>query len=121
MLHAPAAEIEPRPRVNRADRLQSIETLDGTLQPDRGWMKRADRRKFLIRAGKAHDQNFTGRRVGKCHVNERRRIGIAPQSEQSGAAGGEIACRAAPCVRRHDEPRPRPMVLDAPAFDALGE
>jgi hypothetical protein len=84
-------------------------------------MKRTDGRKFLIRAGKAHDQNFTGRGVGNRHVDERRRIGIAPKAEKSGAAGGKLACRAAPCVRRHDLTRPRTVVLDAPAFDDLGE
>ena len=36
MLHVPAAEIEPRPAIGRADRLVAIETVDGTLQPDRG-------------------------------------------------------------------------------------
>ena len=39
----------------------------------------------MIRAAKAHDQNFTGRDVGKRHVDERRRIGIAPKAEKSGA------------------------------------
>ena len=38
MLNIPEAEIEPRPRIRRADRLEAIEAFDCTLEPDRGRM-----------------------------------------------------------------------------------
>ena len=84
-------------------------------------MKGADRRKFLVGTSEAHDQDFTGSGIGERHVDKRRRIGVAPKAKKSSAAGRELARRAAPCVRRHDDPRPRTAVLDALAFDRFGE
>ncbi len=35
MLHVPKAEIEPRPRVRRADRFESVKAMNGAFEPDR--------------------------------------------------------------------------------------
>src|SRR5580700_7728099 len=50
MLHIPEAEIEPRPRIRCADRLDAIEACDRTLEPDGGRMQCAHRRKISIGA-----------------------------------------------------------------------
>ena len=57
MLHVPEAEIEPGPRVERADRLESIEAVNGAFEPDRRRMQRTDRGKFSVRDGEADDRD----------------------------------------------------------------
>ena len=44
MRHIPEAEIEPRPRVGRADRFVSEQAADGAFEPDGGGMPGADAR-----------------------------------------------------------------------------
>src|SRR5580704_6463707 len=55
MLHIPKTEIEPRPRIGRADRLEAIEAFDRALEPDGGRMQRAHRWKISIGAFDADD------------------------------------------------------------------
>ena len=57
MLHVPEAEIEPGPRVERADRLESVEAVNGPFEPDRRRMQRTDRGKFSVRDGEADDRD----------------------------------------------------------------
>src|ERR1700731_2449521 len=55
MLHIPKTEIEPRPRIRRADRLEAIEALDRALEPDGRRMQHAHRWKSSIGAFDADD------------------------------------------------------------------
>src|ERR1700733_5698274 len=55
ILNIPKTEIEPRPCVGRAERLQSIEAVNGALESDRRRMQRTDRRKGFLRTFEADD------------------------------------------------------------------
>src|SRR5262245_8867095 len=50
MLHVPEAEVEPRPGIGQAHRLDAVEVAQRALQPDRGRVQHADRWKASARA-----------------------------------------------------------------------
>ena len=98
---------------------EPIEVADGTLEPDRRRMQRADRRKCSVRTFDADDGDVAGAVVEQRHVHG---AGVAPQAEQRQAPGGEFACDSAPGVRHDDRARPRTMAIDAAALrDDVGE
>src|ERR1700719_5174301 len=119
MLHIPEAEIEPRPIIRRADRLQPIEAFDGTLEPD-GWrMQRAHRRKISIGAFDTDDMNAV---PGLVHHRHMHGAAVAPQAEQGGMAGRKLARHRAPGFRRDDRARRWPVAVDAASLsDDVGE
>ena len=57
----PVAVVEPGPRIGQALGLQPEQVADGAVQPDRGRVQCADRRKFPVGTSEACDQDFTGR------------------------------------------------------------
>ena len=58
--HAPAAMIEPGPRVGRADRLKPEEIVDRALSRIAGGWRAADGRKVSVRAGIAEHDDLAG-------------------------------------------------------------
>src|SRR5580693_2791701 len=119
MLHIPKTEIEPWPRIRRADRLEPVEAFDRTLEPDGGRMQRAHRRKLSIGAFDADHMNVVR---GPAHRRHMHGASVAPQAEQRGMAGGELARHRAPGVRRHDRARHWPMAIDTVRLsDNVGE
>ena len=109
MAHIPEAEIEPRPRIGRADRLQAEQIADRAFEPDRRRMARRHARIFAPVAGVADDGDFSGRLVEQRHVHVAR---VAPQAEQSASAGGEQFDRPRPAVVADKGARPRPVLFD---------
>ena len=119
MLHIPKTEIEPRPRIRRADRLEAIEALDRTLEPDGGRMQRAHRRKISIGAFDTDDIDVVRSLAHHRHMHG---AGVAPQAEQRGMAGRKLDRHSAPGFRRDDRARPRPVAVDAASLrDDVGE
>ena len=108
MTHVPEAEIEPGPRVGRADRVETEQIADRAFQPDRRRMARGDARILSGLAGVADDGDVAGCLVQQRHVHRRR---VAPQAEQRAAAGRELIDRLPPAVLGHDRARPRPVPL----------
>src|ERR1700688_1453016 len=119
MLYIPEAEIEPPPRIRRADRLQAIEVFDGTLEPDGRRMQRAHRRKASIGAFDTDDIDVV---PDLAHYRHMHGAGVAPQAEQGGMAGRKLACHDAPGFRRDDRARPWSVAVDAASLcDDVGE
>src|SRR5580693_4611516 len=119
MLHIPKTEIEPRPRIRRADRLEAKEAFDGTLEPDGGRMQRAHRWKISIGAFDSDDIDIV---PGLAHHRHMHGAAVAPQAEQGGMAGRKLTHHRAPRVRRDDRTRPRPVGVDTASLgDDVGE
>ena len=110
MFDVPKTEIEPRPHIRCADRLEAIEAFDGTLESDGGRMQRAYRRKFSIGAFDTDDIDVV---AGFAHHRHMHGAAVAPQAEQRGMAGRKLGRDRTPGFRRHDRARPWPMAVDA--------
>src|SRR5580704_12647143 len=119
MLHIPEAEIEPRPRIRCADRLEAIEAFDGTLEPDGGRMQRAHRWKISIGAFDTEDSDIV---PGLAHHRHMHGAAVAPQAERRGMARRKLGRDRAPGVRRNDRARSWPVAVDAATLgDDVGE
>ena len=98
MAHVPEAEVEPRPRVGRADGVEPEEIADRALEPDRRRM-RARRRWDSVPsgAGEAEHGDVADRSLEQRHVHV---AGVAPQAEQRRAAAASARSPAASRRRR---------------------
>ncbi len=109
---APAAVIQPRPRVGQAGGLEPEQVLRRALEPDRGRMQLAHGREPPVGTRQAQDADGRGRLVQQRHVH---RAGLAPEAEQRDAALRQALRGQAPAVRVHDRARPRPVAGHAAA------
>ena len=66
---APEAEIEPGPRIERADRSEPVEIVNGALEPDRGRMQSADRGERSVPTFECQHCDVGIGFVEHCHVN----------------------------------------------------
>jgi hypothetical protein len=111
--HAPEAEIEPRPCVRRADRLQAIETSDRALEPTGRGMPRRHRRELAVGTFEREHADFARR-----FFEQREMHGamIAPQTEHGRAGVHQMLHGKLPSVARDHDARPGAVGLDPPAF-----
>src|SRR6266446_2441207 len=116
LLHIPKAEIEPRPRVGRADRFEAVEISHRTLRANVRGVQRPDGREMSVRTWNGEDRDLARALVEHRHVH---RIGVTPQAQQRRISGGELTCGETPAVFVHYQPRARTMSRDFLAFDRV--
>src|SRR5689334_8152763 len=95
--YAPEAEIEPAARVGRAGRLQPIKVFDGAFEPDRRWMREADRRELAVGATEREHDDLCRRLLDQRHVHAAL---VAPQPKERGARLDQLRDRVAPAPGR---------------------
>src|SRR5262249_15512469 len=107
--HAPEAQVEPRPCVRKAPRIQPAKVAQCPLKPDSRWVQRADRRKATLRAFDCDNGDFRAWLVEHGHM---RRARIAPQPEQRLAADRYSRGTGAPPPSAPADARPGTMAAD---------
>ncbi len=119
MVHVPETEIEPGPRIGRADRFQPEQAADRAFEPQRRRMLGGDARILAVLAGVTDDGNVTGLFIQQRHVHVGR---IAPQAEQRAVTARQQIDRLLPAVIGDKHARPRPVCLGGRAmFDAVND
>ena len=114
MLYTPESEIEPRPGIRRADRLQSIKVPDRALQPYRRRVHGSDRGKFSVRARDRQHGDLSRAFIEHRHMHG---VDVTPQAHECPAASRHLFSGKAPAILAHDHARPRTVSLDSIARD----
>jgi hypothetical protein len=109
---APAAVVQPGPRIDSALGRQAEQITDRALRPDRGRMMAPDRRERAIGARQAEDRDLQRILHRQCHVHG---VFLAPQPKQGAAAIRRQDRRRFPSFRIHLGARPGAMRFDTPA------